>query len=351
MTWRLSWLEAWDEVRDPGFVTQWRQLADESAGPAGFQRPEVVLPWVTESAEPSGSTPLFGWAEHSSGARALLPWVCSVHRGRLARRRVAEPALGDLAGYTDPLYVGAPEGLAELWSLAQVELAGRVEQGLCRFVHRELAPAEAPSTSDQSPVLLLPTGATLAELLARTSANHRGDLGRRIRRLAERGTVELVLHRDPLQAVAEFDRPFQSAYAAQWRDSAAGSLLDRPGIAAFLRRFLAEQAGGLAHFSALRVEGQAVAWHLGFEFRDELYWWFPTYDPAWAAFSPGKVLLARLIEHGLERGWRCIHLLTGGHDYKLAWRPRPADLVTVRWFSPSLAGRALGAYDRLRTRR
>jgi CelD/BcsL family acetyltransferase involved in cellulose biosynthesis len=351
VSWRLSWLGGWDEVRDPAFVIQWRRLGAESAGPTGFQQPEVVSPWLTESAEPGGSSPLFGWAEHGSGARALLPWVRNSRRGRLIHRRIAEPALGSLAGYTDPLYVGDARWIPELWSRIHVELADRVEQGLFRFVHRELAPLDSNSASDASPVLELPAGATLAQLLAGTSANHRGDLGRRRRRLAERGAVDLALFTDPALAVHEFDGPFRDAYTAQWRGSASGSLLDQPGTAAFLRRLLSEQAGGWAHFSALRVEGRAVAWHLGFVFRNELYWWFPTYDPAWAGYSPGKVLLAHLVELGLASGWRCIHFLTGGHDYKLAWRPRPADLVTVRWFSPSLVGRALGAYDRLRTGR
>lgn len=352
MSWRLTWLERWDEVHDPAFVAEWRSRAAGAAGHPGFQRPEVVLPWLAECAQPQEMAPLFGLGEHPSGARTLLPWVRVTHRGNLAQRRVAEPSLSDLAGYTDPLFVGPPVALDRLWHRIQKELAGRVEQGLFRFVHRHLAPPAAPPADDASPVLELPAGASLADLLARTSANHRGDLGRRFRRLAEFGAVELIVLRDPALAAAHFDGAFQAAYAAQWRDTPSGSLLDRPGVAAFLRRLLvAEAAGGLAHFSALSVGGQPIAWHLGIVDRNELYWWFPTYDPAWARFSPGKVLLARLLEHGLAAGWQRVHFLTGGHDYKLAWRPEPADLATVRWFSPSVAGRGLALYDRLRRNR
>lgn len=348
MSWRLTWLERWDEVRDEAFVADWRARSKAAAGHPGFQLPEVVLPWFAECAEPAGTTPCFGLAEHPSGARALLPWVRGTYRGRLGSRRVLEPALGDLAGYTDPLFTGELVDLSGLWRRVRESLAGEVEQGLFRFVHRDLAPPGAPASSDESPVLELPAGASFEALLARTSANHRGDLGRRFRRLAERGEIRLELLHDPQAATQQFEGRFHEAYARQWRSTASGSLLDRPGVKAFLRRLLTTET---AHFSALTVAGEPIAWHLGILFRGELYWWFPTYDPSWASFSPGKVLLARLLEHGLAARWSRVHFLTGGHDYKLAWRPRPADLATVRWFAPSLHGRLLGIYDRLRRSR
>jgi hypothetical protein len=54
-----------------------------------------------------------------------------------------------------------------------------------------------------------------------------------------------------------------------------------------------------------------------------------------------------MLEHALRSDWSRLHFLTGGHAYKLAWRPVFVDLRAVRWHAPHLRGRILGLYDHL----
>jgi len=354
VTWRLTGWTSWNEVWSDGCLTAWRELyaADRDANP--FQHPDVVRAWAETAGAAAGAEPRLLLATHTSGARALLPAVVAPHRGRLVTRRILEPAGQSLFGYAGPLVANgtslATADWTDFWERVRQETSADCDQALLRAI----APSRAAGrfcepAGDASPVLDLSDLSTLEELLARCSANHRGDVRRRRRRLEEQGDVELWTagEHDAAAALADFHARFVPAYEAVWSGHPDGSLLERPGVLAFLVRLLRDGlAGGFVHYAALRVSGVPVAWHLGLRQSGELHWWFPAYAPAWERFSPGKVLLAELLDDGLRRGLRRVHFLTGEQDYKLRWQPRSLRLAVLRWPAPTLRGRLLALYDR-----
>lgn len=353
MGWRFERWRSWDEVWSEPRQRLWSELLAADPEAHAFQRPEVVRAWVETRGEAVGARPAFALATHSSGARALLPWVVVVHHGSRISRRILEPAGQSLFGYHDPIVAGStlPEtDWVDFWEAARRQLAGSCDLALFRFVHPRCGRGKRSTPcSDDSPVLDLTGVSDFEALLARCSANHRGDVRRRLRRLDERGAVALWTPDggEAGAALEDFRSGFLPSYFAVWDGRPEGNLLRQPGLADFLVRLITEGLpGGWAHYSVLRVDGRPVAWHLGLAGPGELYWWFPTYDPAWEDLSPGKVLLARLLEQGLARGVRRIHFLTGAQPYKLAWKPESPELRTVRWHSPSLRGRLLALYDR-----
>jgi CelD/BcsL family acetyltransferase involved in cellulose biosynthesis len=134
-----------------------------------------------------------------------------------------------------------------------------------------------------------------------------------------------------------------------WDQRPAPNLLRAPGVFDFVTRVVRDGvAAGWGHYTALLLDGQTIAWHVGLLDRNELYWWLPAHDPSWESLSPGKVLLSMLIDHGIQQGWTRIHLLTGGHRYKLNWRPEPVELCALRWYSPTMRGRLFSVYDHFR---
>lgn len=352
MSWRFRWWTDWQEVFAGGGSEAWSEALAADPDPHAFKLPELARAWVETRGREVGAAARVGLAEHRSGARVVLPWMVVTHHGRRLARRVLEPIGQSLFGYHDP--VGDFSRLADadraaLWEGAR-KAVGACDQALFRLVAagRAAGPLATPN-DEESPVLPLAGAASLAELLARASANHRGDVRRRLRRLAERGDLDLWVagKGDAAAALASFRTDFTPAYQAVWREQPAGSLLDHLGLPGFLERLLAEGIpGGWAHYCALTVDGEPVAWHLGLAAPGELFWWFPTYAPAWGDLSPGKVLLAKLLERLVEKGWRRVHFLTGGQPYKLAWKPEPYPLATVRWHAPTIRGRLLELYDR-----
>jgi CelD/BcsL family acetyltransferase involved in cellulose biosynthesis len=362
--WSLDFATAWEAVAAPEVQQLWRRLLAEDPDPHPFKEPALALAWAETCGRAIGAVPRVGRAVHSTGARALLPWTIVRHRGRSINRKVLEPIGQSLFGYQDPVADAAAAALstagwAGLWQAARRALSGGCDQALLRLVQPRYAHGpHAEPAREESPVLSLAGIASFEELLAGTSANQRGDVRRRLRRLAERGAIALDVAgpADARRATAEFRERFVPAYRAVWEGEPAGCLLDQPGLADFLHRILeVGLPAGWAHFVTLTVDGEPVAWHLGLARPNrpaapgEIYWWFPTYAPEWAALSPGKVLLAKLLEHAVGTGLGRLHFLTGAQPYKLAWRPEPHALRTVRWHSPSIRGRLLSLYDRTRS--
>jgi CelD/BcsL family acetyltransferase involved in cellulose biosynthesis len=191
--------------------------------------------------------------------------------------------------------------------------------------------------------------ADLEQILLRCSSSHRVDVRRQFRRARECGDVTLeVAAPDTVATALESLRcELLPAYRSLWEGRPVkNTLLLQPGFDAFLERTVtAGVPEGWAHFSVLRIGATPVAWHLGFFDGGRLYWWLPTYDMKWSAYSPGKLVLAALVDHGCHSAWREIQLLTGNHGYKAAWNPVPRKLTAVAWTAPTVRGRLMALYD------
>jgi CelD/BcsL family acetyltransferase involved in cellulose biosynthesis len=354
---RADWTAAWTfggVFTDPDVRRAWTAAQPSPLGHV-FHRLDLMKMWTDTIGAAAGAAPAMASLASDSGLTGLVAVAVVPHRGSMVTRRVLEPMGQDLFGYHDPLFDRQPPAAAvdAFWSTLRSSAPAH-DQARFRFVDGALAPAsfQAPS-GDDSPVLSLEGAATLDDVLGRCSANHRGDVRRRLRRLCERGAVALrVYGRDEAgAAVRDFGERCWPAWVAACRRK-GGRLFERPGFRAYCDRLLDEGVtSGLAHYSALRVDGVDIAWHLGLSDRDRLYWWLPAHDADWDDSSPGKVLLALLIEHAIGARFRELHFQTGAQPYKLAWQPARPRRVAVVWHAGSWRGRAFGTYDALRERR
>jgi len=353
MSWRFEWRRTWPDVWEPSFQATWTALFDRNPNAHVYHRPDVVRAWAETHGAQQGARPMMGLAVDPEGRRLLLPWVVVPRRGRISRRRVLEPAGQEFFGYQDPLVEGDRSQIdwKSFWECARREARAVSDQALFRLVHPCCAQGpRSAANGEESPVLDLEGLESFDDLLARCSTNHRGDVRRRIRRLEGKGAVVLWVaeDREVEQAVTDLVERCLPAYSDVWRSRPEGSMVDRPGVRELVTRVVADGLpSGWARYVALSVEGEPVAWVVALFHRRDLYWWIPAYDRRWEAFSPGKVLLAKLLEFAVAKRWSRIHFLTGGQDYKKAWQPTPNMLRTVRWHAPSVRGFLMAGYDAL----
>jgi CelD/BcsL family acetyltransferase involved in cellulose biosynthesis len=350
--WTFEWRRSWDDVWEESFVAQWRGVFEASTSAHVYHRADVVRQWANTIGAAIGAEPCVGFATSSAGAQAVLPWVVVPYGGRVTVRRTLEAAGSGAFGYHGPLV--AAEDLTAIdwsrfWTAARAAVGGACDQALFRLVEPAFAAdAGMRRDSEESPVLMLAGCADLDQVLARCSSSHRVDVKRQFRRARERGGVSLEIARpdDVASAVDSLRRELLPAYRSLWEGRSVKNTLLHPGVDAFLEAAVtAGVPAGWGHFSVLRIGGTPVAWHLGFLDAGRLYWWLPTHDAAWSNYSPGKLLLAALIDSGCHAGWREIHLLTGHHGYKAAWNPVPRTLTAVAWNAPTLRGRLMAWYD------
>lgn len=84
-----------------------------------------------------------------------------------------------------------------------------------------------------------------------------------------------------------------------------------------LRRIAQAQTAGFAGvLSVLRAGDRMVAAHMGMRSRSTLHYWFPAYDPDFAKYSTGIILLLRVAETLAGSGVRTIDLGKGDAAYK-----------------------------------
>jgi CelD/BcsL family acetyltransferase involved in cellulose biosynthesis len=85
-----------------------------------------------------------------------------------------------------------------------------------------------------------------------------------------------------------------------------------------LVRHLHRAAEGRARviLSVLRAGDRVVAGHIGITEGGRLHYWFPTYDTAFARYSPGTALFKEIVRASTDHGIDCIDMGYGEQPYK-----------------------------------
>jgi CelD/BcsL family acetyltransferase involved in cellulose biosynthesis len=104
---------------------------------------------------------------------------------------------------------------------------------------------------------------------------------------------------------------------AQYAATGAGDYFAAPERVALVRRLLETRVDGFAGvLSTVHVGARLLAGHFGIRSGGVLHWWFPAYDPEFAAFAPGWILLRELTAAAPALGLTRIDLGRGDDEYK-----------------------------------
>lgn len=160
-------------------------------------------------------------------------------------------------------------------------------------------------------------GGGLEGYLSRASKSGRDNIGQARRRTAraerEHGTVTFCAQSaDPGALAWVVDRKREQYAATGARDYFA--VESRRRLLALLLDTHEPGCAGL--LSTLRFGDTLVAAHFGIRSRGVLHWWFPVYDPAYAGFAPGWILLRELAMAAPGLGLERIDLGRGDDEYK-----------------------------------
>ena len=134
------------------------------------------------------------------------------------------------------------------------------------------------------------------------------------RRLArEVGPLRFVLH-DPDPAAL---RTLIDWKSRQYRVTRAPDVFAYDWTVRLLERIHATQDRSFAGLlSTLYVGDELAAAHIGMRSATQLHYWFPAHSHKFAKYSPGLILLTRMIEEVGGLGIRTIELGRGDYDYK-----------------------------------
>lgn len=343
--WDFHWITSWEDVWAPGFRAYWQTVLKDSPNMHVFFHPALVRAWVDSVAEVYELEPRFIVARSDGDVSVFLPLVL-VRMGwkDLWRRKLAPVGYMGF-DYHDPLLIGpdTPDVWSSFWPAFEEELLGKwagtyddcslwgMRYGCMPTnltwsdLHEIEIGAKGPLNGNVSPCADLSTVRSIEEFMARHSANLRGDVGRRLRRMEELGGVTF--------------RVF-AAHEVDWAKKAIEDMLGaharRWPMKWRLRSFydnLVEQClpAGLLHFSILQIAGIPASWHLGFVDERRFYYYLPAFSPTFAGYSPGKVHIRMCVADAIERGLAVFDFLRGDEAYKFQWSDFETQTFGLSW--------------------
>jgi CelD/BcsL family acetyltransferase involved in cellulose biosynthesis len=164
---------------------------------------------------------------------------------------------------------------------------------------------------DAAPYAILPAD---VDAYFRGQGGHFAKWARRFeRRLAREGTVEFRVC-DDAASVDEAFATLADMYEKRWEAPL------EPEFARFLQGLARELVPRREMLLAgLYVDGVAVGASLDWVYENRILGNVWGWDPAWAAFSIGNVLIAHTVRTGIERGYAAYDMLSGDAGYKRRW--------------------------------
>jgi CelD/BcsL family acetyltransferase involved in cellulose biosynthesis len=320
-------------ARTESLAAEWDALADR-AGATPFTRPGWVSAWAAAFA-PRRLEVLVARRD------GRLAGVLAVVRGRAGTRSAANAhtphfeILGEdpsvVRTLVDGLYAERPRSVtlayldpaAAGWTAALAGARGARYRAATRVVLR------APCVT------------VAGEHEAYLRARRRGflaDLRRRRRRLAEGGAVTFEAGDAGPRTTALLDE-LLILEAAGWKAGRGTAIAARGSTRRFYAGVVAWAAArGSLRLLVLRLDRRPLAALLGVQEDGVLYLLKGGFDPDYARYSPGQLVLAEAIERAFADGLRRIELGGGADAYKLQWADAVHDLVGVSAFAPSAAG-------------
>lgn len=109
-------------------------------------------------------------------------------------------------------------------------------------------------------------------------------------------------------------------HGERWRARGADGVLDSARVRAFHGAVVdAMVAQGQLRLDVMRVDGRTAAAFYGFADARCLYYYIGGFDPGFARYSVGSLIVLHAIEHAAQAGAREVDFLRGRESYKYRW--------------------------------
>lgn len=338
-SWKLDIYRSWDEVDGPVFLETWNKWVEQAPEGHVFYHPVILKAWTDKYRDLNGDMLPRYCVARKGETTVFLPLVLWRRNWKNAFFRMIVPAGFSDFDYLDPIVTGeaGPELMDSFWKL----IGSRIEAGdlgsydeVCftgmRFPGKD---SEWIVEEERCPYANFSAYDDFDKFYRSRKKNLRYQVEKRKRQLSEKGC--LVYNRygeDGIDAAVDVLPTFLESHSLRWPNA-----YKAPGLYA---EIVAKGiAGGVVHFSDLRLDGRPIAWHLGFMTVDRFYYYMPAYLKDFHNFSPGRVLLSFLMQDSFEKGVKVFDFLRGVYRYKEEWSDGSVGLYTRESSSMAIQSR------------
>lgn len=301
----------------------WRELYVNSNAYA-FQSYEWIEHWInTVGKNPKKFKPLIIVVSDEDGALALFPLMLRRSLGLI----VLEFIGGGQCDYNTPLIRTqkiSHVDLKKLW-ISVLESIPNHDIRCLQRIPKDLIGIPNPFLSISS---ALADSCSFAASLPfswddfqkRLPKKFQKDNARMIRRLSEIGTLRFVV----ANTLSEFDELVKVALkqkTGRYHATGAKNILADIETYNFYAQLIKSSSREVrVHMSALMLNDEVIATHLGIYHNGRFYYLFPAYDEQkWGRFSPGRLLLEYLIKWAISARLDTFDFTVGAESYKEIW--------------------------------
>jgi CelD/BcsL family acetyltransferase involved in cellulose biosynthesis len=287
-----------------------------------FQTPEWNRAWWEAFGRGRGLRVVGVESEHGE-LLGLAPWMVTLDFDRRLRRIEFVGTSNRATDYADLLVVPGAGGVVDAlvgWLARRSGRHTEIDLGHLREDSPHLAAIEARLRASgvawrldemtMAPTRLLQDAAADRALLEKKS------LRRHHAALARAGRVEFQVASSAAEVLAELPSFFEQHVRRRAAAGTRSQFLDPAQRAFYVELTRRLFSRGWVHFSIVRFDGAAVAYHFGLQYRGSYLWYKPSFEPALAHRSPGEVLLRFLIEDVLDRGFDELDFTVGDEAFK-----------------------------------
>ena len=170
----------------------------------------------------------------------------------------------------------------------------------------------------------------------------RRDTRRRFRKLLSHGKTELCVynnknydHKNDFDKFSDFVKQFES-YS---KEKGIRNFLQNNANKDFYKSFITNNLREEISFNLafLKVNSEIIASHWGISYNKTFYWIIPTFSNKWSFYSPGRLILYKLLEWCHSNNYKKFDLTIGDEGYKNLWTKNKSRLYEV-FYKKSLIG-------------
>jgi CelD/BcsL family acetyltransferase involved in cellulose biosynthesis len=294
------------------------------------------MAWIETYRQIGNIKPLFCIA-YSQDVTIFLPLVLWKQNWKNAYRRLIAPVGFPDFDYHDPLINTkelSEEMMQKFWRefkksflLQKVRFDSFILDGL----HQHISFSWHSKPGEKCPFIQISHFSDGEEFLQSLNARLRSDIQRQIRRLQHHGELRIIIHKDILTLEQTFV-DFLQTHSQRWP-----KVHKVPNFHHNLIKWGLQN--GFVHFSELKSGDQTISWHLGFSYKSRYYYYMPAFNPEWQNYSPGKILIYKLVEEAIEKGIEVFDFLRGDENYKWDWTQGTQELHQIYLHHRNMSGR------------
>jgi CelD/BcsL family acetyltransferase involved in cellulose biosynthesis len=165
------------------------------------------------------------------------------------------------------------------------------------------------------------------------------DTRRQIKRLRNLGELEFeLIKNDKLKKELEV---LAAMHTSRWQDVDSNVLFDNDLMQQYyLDVALSMKSNNILCFSKLKLGGETIALHYGFQSNKIFYYYIPVYDIKYKKYSPGRILLFELIKYAYSCGLQYFDFMSGDENYKNIYTNNNIELNNIAIFNKTIRGQA-----------